>query len=136
MGGDAALFAVLVVVPLAAGGLVALLSAWLLWRGSSGGVALAVLWVALAGLASAITFAADRTALSAIKLVLVESARWSVAWPDLELHTVSGGSSYLRLDDVTFLIPGIVAAAAMMVACFLLAGHFATQRRDRHAGPR
>jgi len=137
MAGDAGLYAIVVVVPQAVGGLIALLSARLLWRGTSGGVALALLWVGLAGLAGAITFVATGNILSAVRMVLVESAvGWSVHWPELRISPDAYSTYYSQLADVTFWIPGVVAVGAMMVTCFLLVGHFAAQRRDRRAGPR
>jgi hypothetical protein len=79
MAGDAGLYAMVVVVPQVVGGLIALLGARFLWRGSPAGVALVLFWVGLAGLASVITFIATGNILSAVRMILVESAvGWSV----------------------------------------------------------
>ena len=126
----AGLFVMVVVVPQAVGGLISLLGTRLVWRGSSGGVALALLWVSLAGLACAITFIATGNILSAVRMILVESGGWSVFWPELQIYPASGGTWFSRLDDVTFWIPGIVAVGAFLVAAFLLAGWIADRARD------
>ncbi len=127
----------LVVVPQAVGDLIALLSAWLLWHGSSGGVALVLLCVGFAGLAGAITFVATGNILSAVRMILVESAvGWSVQWPELHISPDAYSTYYSQLADVTFRIPEIVAVGAVTVTCFLLVGHFAAQRRDSLARPR
>jgi hypothetical protein len=137
MAGDAGLYAMVVVVPPAVVGLIALRSARLLWRGTSGGVALALLWVVLAGLAGAITFVATGNILSAVRMILVKSAvGWSVQWPELHISPDASSTYYSQLADVTLWIPGVVAVGAVTVTCFLLVGHFAAQRRDRLAGPR
>jgi hypothetical protein len=129
MAGDATLWVMLVSLPMTVGGLIALLGAGLLWRGSSGGVTLALLWVAVSGLACAITFIATGNILSAVRMILVESGGWSVSWPELEIYPASGGTWYSALDDVTFWIPGIVAVGAFLVASFLLAGWIAGRAR-------
>ncbi len=135
MAGEAGLYMMVVSGPFAVGGLLALLGAWLLWRGSPGGVELALLWVAGAGLAGAIGVAADGNILWAVRMILTESAAWSVSWPDLNIVTAPGGSRRCGLDNVTSWVPVVAAVGAVMVACFLLAGHLAAQRRDPHAGP-
>ena len=135
MAGEAGLYVMVVSGPFAVGGLLALLGAWLLWRGSPGGVELALLWVAGAGLAGAIGVAADGNILWAVRMILVESADWSVSWPDLNIVTASGGSRRCGLDNVTSWIPVVAAVGAVMVACFLLAGRVATRRRDRPTKP-
>jgi hypothetical protein len=112
----------LIGLPMTVGGLIALLGARLLWRGSSGGVALALLWVAVMGWACAITFIATGNILSAVRMILVESGGWSLSWPGLQIYPASGGMWYSGLDDVTFWIPGIVAVGALLVFALLLAG--------------
>ena len=137
-GAQGAMMAVYVMVvsgPFAVGGLLALLGAWLLWRGSPGGVELALLWIAVAGLAGAVGVAADGNILWAVRMIVIESADWSVSWPDLNIVTASGGSRRCGLDNVTSWFPVVAAVGAVMVACFLLAGHLAAQRRDPHARP-
>jgi hypothetical protein len=134
IAGDAGLFVMVVAVPQAVGGLIALLGARLLWHGSPGGVALALLWVSLAGLASAITFIATGNILSAVRMILVESGGWSVSWPGLEIYPASGGTWYSQLDDVTFWIPAVAAVGAVLVACLLLAGWIAGRARVARSG--
>jgi hypothetical protein len=127
MAGDAALYAMLVVVPLAIGGLVALLAARLLWRTNPVGVALALAWVAIAGLCCAIAYIATGNFLSAVRMIVVEAAGWSVGWPELRLYT-DEGTYYSRLDDVTFWLPLVAAVAVVVVSCLLLAGRLAVGR--------
>jgi hypothetical protein len=135
MAGEAGLYAMTVSGPFAVGGLLALLGAWLLWRGSPAGVAVALLWVAGAGLAGAIGVAADGNVLWAVRMIVLESADWSVSWPSLEIGTASGGSRICGLNNVTSWVPVVAAVGAVTVACFLLAGREPTQRRDRPARP-
>ena len=130
MAGDATFWVILVVVPQALGGLIAVLGARRLWRGSPGGVTLAFLWVSLAGLASAITFVATGNVLSAVRMILVETGGWSVSWPGLQIYPASGGMYYSQLDDARFWIPGIVTVAAILVASFLVVGWIAGRAGD------
>jgi hypothetical protein len=129
MAGDTGWYAMLVVVPQAVGGLIALLGARLLWRGNSGGVPLALLWVSLAGLASAITFVATGNIRSAVRMILVESAGWLIFWPELHIYPDANSIYYSQLTDVTFWTPGIVAVGALKVACFLLGALVFNRRR-------
>ena len=135
MAGEAGLYVMVVSGPFAVGGLLALLGAWLLWRGSPGGVELGLLWVAGAGLAGAIGVAADGNVLWAVRMIVLESADWSVSWPSLEIGTASGGFRICGLNNVTSWVPVVAVVGAVMVACFLLAGRAPTQRRDPHARP-
>jgi hypothetical protein len=135
MAGEAGLYVMTVSGSFAVGGLLALLGAWLLWRGSAAGVAVALLWVAGAGLAGAIGVAADGNVLWAVRMIVLESADWSISWPSLEIGTGAGGSRMCGLDNVTSWVPVVAVVGAVMVACPLVAGHLATQRRDRPAGP-
>jgi len=130
MAGDATFWVVLVVLPLALGGLIAVLGGRLLWRGSSAGVTLAFVWVSLAAMASAITFIATGNDLSAVRMILVEGGDWSVSWPELLIDAASGGTYFSRLDDVTFWIPGVVAVTAILVTAFLVAGWIAGRSGD------
>ncbi len=118
--GDATLFVLIVVVPLAFAGLMTLILARGLWRGSRNGIALGLLWVGLAGLACAVVTAGSGNLLSFARAMVLESGRWSLSWPELGVTGSDGATYYGSLDDPTFWIPGIVAVGALAVACFLL----------------
>jgi hypothetical protein len=119
MAGDAALWVIIVVAPVAIDGLLALVASWLLWRGSPVGFGLALLWLALGGLALAITWESYGNIWGVTRMVVVESAAWSVQWPYL-VTVPDGASYYASLDDVTFWLPGIVAVGVALVTVCLL----------------
>jgi len=125
MAGDATLWVMLISLPMAAGGLIALLSAYLLWRNRPPGGTIALAWVALAGLVCVFLTTSPGNILYAARVVLLEAGTWSVSWPMLAVQSASytdGAAYYAYLDRVTFSIPGTVAVGALLVACFLLAG--------------
>ena len=129
LAGDATLYAISIVVPLSIGGLLALLAASDLWRGSRDGIWLGLLWVGLAGVACAVV-AGSGNILSALRVIVLESGSWSLAWPALVVAAGDGATYYGRLDDPTFWIPGIVAVGAVAGACFLL-GALVSDHRGR-----
>lgn len=131
LAGDAALWVIIVVAPVAIDGLLALVASWFLWRGSPGGVGLALLWLALGGLALAISWESHGNIWGVIRMVVVESAAWSVQWPYL-VTVPEGVSYYASLNGVTFWLPGIVAVAVVLVTGCLLGALVAGAR----AGPR
>lgn len=132
MAGDAALWVIIVVTPVAIDGLLALVASWLLWRGSPGGFGLALLWLALGGLALAITWESYGNIWGVTRMVVVESAAWSVQWPYL-VTVPDGASYYASLDDVTFWLPGIVAFGVVVVFGCLLGALAARARRTHEA---
>ncbi len=120
MAGDAMLWVIVVAIPHAVGGSLALGAAWLLRRGSPGGAALAGAWVGLAGLASVVLWQSTGNLVGALRMLLFEAdGGWSFHWPTL---IVSGYSFYL--DDVLFWTPGIVAVGALVVGVLLLGALF------------
>jgi hypothetical protein len=130
MAGDATLWVLLTSLPMTVGGLIALVSARKLWRSSPLGRALALVFVVFAGMiAGEITAAGGGNILSAAKVILLESGRWSLSWPMLGVTGVDGATYYGYLDNVTFWIPGIVALCALLVTCLLLAGWIAGRAR-------
>jgi hypothetical protein len=131
MAGDAGLFALSVVVPLSIGGLIALLAAGDLWHGSRDGIWLGLLWVGLAGVACAVAAAGSGNLLSALRVIVLESGSWSLAWPTLGVAGGDGATYYGRLDDATFWIPAIVAVGVVAGACFLLGALASDQGRGR-----
>lgn len=131
MAGDATLFVLIVVVPLAFAGLITLLVARLVWRGSRNGVALGLLWVGLAWLACAAATAGSGNLLSFARAMVLESGSWSLSWPELGVTGSDGATYYGSLDDPTFWIPGIVAVGALAVACFLLGALLRDERGPR-----
>jgi hypothetical protein len=132
MAGWAGLYVMTVSATSAAGGLLALLGARLLWRGNAAGVAVALLWVEGAALVGVIGAAADGNVLWAVRRIVLESADWSIAGRSL---WVGGTSRRCGLDDVTSWIPVVAAVGAAMTACFLLTGRLATQPPPRAGGP-
>jgi hypothetical protein len=130
IAGDATPWVMIVSLPQAIGALLTLLAAWLLWNGRPGGATLALVWVGLAGLATGMTYVATGNILSAVRMIVVESAHgWSVDWPTLAIATPDQGTYYSRLDDVTFWLPAFVALGALIVAGLLLTGSIAGRGR-------
>lgn len=128
MAGDATLWVMVISLPMAVGGLVALLSARLLWRSSPMGGTVALAWVALAGLVCVFLTTSPGNILYAARVVLLESGTWSLSWPMLGVQSASfteGATYFGYLDRVTFWIPGIVAVGAFLVVSLLLAGWIA-----------
>ncbi len=121
MAGDATLYALSIVVPLSVGGLLALLAAGNLRRGSRDGIWLGLLWVGLAGVACAVVSFGSGNILSALRVIVLESGTWSIEWPTLGVAGGDGATYYGGLTDPTFWIPGIVAVGVAAGACFLLA---------------
>jgi hypothetical protein len=136
LAGDATLWVMFVVVPQVVGGLLALLVAWLLWAGRPGGRVLALVWVAVGAMASAMTYVATGNALGAVRMIVVEAATgWWVSWPQLAITTADGSTYYARIDAATFWIPVAVAVATLAVLALVIAAAIAQARNERLALP-
>ncbi len=129
MAGMATLWVPTISLPMTVGGLIVLLSARKLWRGSPLGGTLALAFVVFAGLVCVFLTTSPGNILSAAKGILLESGSWSLSWPMLGVTGVDGATYYGYLDNVTFWIPGIVALCALLVTCLLLAGWIAGRAR-------
>jgi hypothetical protein len=129
MAGDAVFFLVIAVVPLAALGVLVVLSGWRLLRGSGAGVALAVFWTVVGTIASGLLSGLQGSILSAARRIVVDSAHWDLSGRVLAITSRDGADDYWYLDDIAFWIPGIVAVATAAMVVLLL-GAFVSQRRQ------
>lgn len=141
---DGALFGLILIgIPVAVGGLLTLLFARLLWRGHPRARALALVWVAAAGLASWIT-SSFGTILWAVRIMVLYPDALSVRWPYLYYNPFyesppPGGSPVVgtpidqlpsaHLDSAYFWVPGIVAVGVLAVAGLMLASRIASMTR-------
>ncbi len=146
---DGALFGLILLgIPVLVGGLLTLLLAGRLWRGQPRTRNLALVWVVAAGLVSWMT-AGFGTILWAVRIAVLYPGAWSVRWPYIYYDPffespAPGGSPVVgtpadqlpsvRLDNVNFWLPGIVAVGALAVAGLLLASWITRRaRRNRPA---
>jgi hypothetical protein len=134
-------------IPVAFGGLITLLLAWLLWRrGVRGARALAVVWVVV-GLAASAAAAGGGTILWAVRSAVLYPDAVSVRWPLLfydpfrespspdgppVVGTAIDQLPFARLDSFHFWLPGIVLVGVLLVAGLVVASWLSTGgRRSR-----
>ncbi len=145
---DGALFGLIFLgIPVVVGGLLTLLVAWLLWRGHTRARALALVWIATAGLASWILTSSFGTVLWAVRTMVLHPDALSVRWPYLYYDPTYESPSpdgfpvvgrpidqlpFASLDSVNFWVPGIVALGVLAVAGLLLATQFASSGQASH----
>jgi hypothetical protein len=131
--GEAVVAVVFFLSPVVVGGLVALLAARRLWRGSR---TVAVAWVAVVGSACLLMAAASGNILHAARVVVFEAGMTSFRWPVLGVQpaTFTEGPYYYRLDEVMFWMPGIGVVVALLLACLLLTGWVADRGRGATTG--
>ena len=141
---DGALFGLILLgIPVLVGGLLTLFFAWRLWHGHPRARALALVWVVAAGLASWTT-SGFGTVLWAVRIMVLYPDAWSVSWPYIYYNPLfespaPGGFPVVgtpadqlpsvRLDNVYFWLPGIVAVGALAVAGLLVARWIASRAR-------
>jgi hypothetical protein len=143
---DDALFGLLLIgIPIAVGGLLTLLLAWRLWHAQPSARGLALVWVVVAGLASAVTFSFG-TILWAVRVMVLYPNAVSVGWPYLYYNpfyespapygspVIGGDQLAVRLDTVDFWLPGIVVVGVLAVAGLLVASWITGRARRARIG--
>jgi hypothetical protein len=142
---DGALFGLILIgIPVLVGGLLTLLFARRLWYGHRRARTLALVWVVAAGLVSWIT-SGFGTILWAVRIMILFPGAWSVDWPYLYYNpflespapggvpvvgTPADQLPSVRLDNVYFWLPGIIAVGALAVAGLLMASWIARRARS------
>ena len=129
--GETVLAVVFFLSPVVVGGLIALLAARMLWRDRRMGRPVAVVWVAVVGLACVLLAMVSGNVLHAARVVVFEAGMTSFRWPVLGVQPANftDGPYYYHLDDFVFWMPGIGVVVALLLACLLLAGWVAERRQ-------
>lgn len=151
---DGGLFGLILIgIPVLVGGLLTLLVARSLWRDHRPARTLALVWVVAAGIVCWMS-SGFGTLLWAAQILIRHPGALSLNWPYLSYNPFLGSSApggvpvvgtpadqlpSVRLDNLYFWLPGIIAVRALTVAGLLLAGWIArraqrarsTQARNR-----
>ncbi len=121
LAGDYGAALTFVGLPLALGGLLALLAAWRLWHRRPGGGALAGLWCAIVGLGCAVSAGGSGNLLTVVKAVLLEGGTVEIDGSRVGVPGNPGGAGG-SLDDPIFWVPAILLLIVVLIGGALLGG--------------